>query len=145
MGKQGAKIEEFVPPPEPAQPLTPEESREKQKQQAQDAVKRMQARMEQRMKSGQPRRAGFSSSGWTGITMTQLAERLASLAGGPVVDETGLAGKYNAYVETWQASDDDPGQTVFDALALLGLKMAPRKQSVDYLIVDKIAKTPTAN
>jgi uncharacterized protein (TIGR03435 family) len=62
----------------------------------------------------------------------------------PVVDETGLTGKYSVVIETWSNSDV-PGGTVFDAVEKLGLKLEPRKVTVETVVVDQVSKTPTAN
>ena len=144
VGKRGTKLEEFVPPVPPAESSNPEESQEEQKEQAQERMKAIQAQMQERMRSG-PRMAGRSWSSWKGITATQWAEHLASMAGGPVEDETGLSGKYNIAIETWRATDDEPEHTVFDAVEELGLKLVPRKVPVDLLVIDKVSKTPTPN
>ena len=61
----------------------------------------------------------------------------------PVVDETGLTGKYSVAIETWNA--DAPGGTVFDAVEKLGLKLESRKVTVETVVVDQVSKTPTAN
>lgn len=147
VGKNGPKLEEFVapaPPPAPAEPLTPEETQERQKQQAEERMKAVQAQLQQQVRSG-AHKPGSSWASWKGITTTQFAERLSSRAGGPVVDETGLNGKYNFAIETWPATDDDPGQTIFEAIEKLGLRLAPRKTSVELLVIDKVSKTPAAN
>jgi uncharacterized protein (TIGR03435 family) len=61
-----------------------------------------------------------------------------------VVDETGLTGKYSVTIETWK-NTDVPGGTVFDAVEKLGLKLEPRKVTVETVVVDQVSKTPTAN
>lgn len=88
---------------------------------------------------------GESMAFMAGITTQELAGRLTSMAGGPVVDKTGLTGKYNVDIETWRATDDQPGQTVFEAVEKLGLKLERQKVTVDLLVIDKISKTPAAN
>ena len=62
-----------------------------------------------------------------------------------MVDETGLMGTYNVVIETRDATDDQPEQTVFDAVEMLGLKPERRKVRVDLLVIDKVSRTPTAN
>lgn len=135
VGKRGAKLEEFTPPDHP---LSLEEMQERQK-------KWMEERAKQQTPASGPPMAGRSRSSWTGITMTQLAQHLTSMAGEPVADETGLAGKYNAAIETWRATDDDPGQTVFQAIAKLGLELVRRRLPVEHLVIDKISRAPTGN
>ena len=61
-----------------------------------------------------------------------------------MVDETGLTGKYSVTIETWK-SPDVPGGAVFDAVEKLGLKLGPRKVTVETVVVDRVSKTPTAN
>jgi uncharacterized protein (TIGR03435 family) len=62
----------------------------------------------------------------------------------PVVDETGLTGQYSVKIRT-SANPDGSGDTVFDAVEKLGLKLEPRKVTVDTVVVDQVSKTPTAN
>ena len=143
-GKGGPRLEEFVPPAAPAEPLSPEESQEKRKQQMEDFKKAMQAQMQQRRASGMPI-AGREWFNWNGVTTAQMADRLARMAGGPVVDETRLTGRYKVEIETWRATDDDPGQTVFQAVERLGLKLVPRKVTVDLIVIDKASRTPSPN
>jgi len=142
VGKNGPKLEESAPPAAapPAEPLSPEETQAKQRQQAEERMKALRAQM----KSG-PRLPGHSSTSWDSVTMDRFADRLSYVAEGPVTDETGLTGKYKIRIETWRSTDDDPGQTVFQAVEKLGLKLVPRKISTETLVIDKVSKTPTAN
>jgi uncharacterized protein (TIGR03435 family) len=135
VGRRGAKLEEFTPPP---RPLTMEEMQARQQ-------KWMEERASKQGLASSPFVAGRSRSSWTGITMKELAGRLTAMVGEPVADETGLTGKYNAAIETWRATDDDPGQTVFQALPKLGLELVRRKVPVEQLVIDKISRTPTGN
>ena len=94
-----------------------------------------------------------------GITMQALVDRFgqAFQLGRPILDFTGLTGKYDADLD-WDANDlgsttgesakSDPGNapSVFTALQeQLGLKLEPRKAPVDVLVVDRIARTPKEN
>jgi len=80
----------------------------------------------------------------------------------PVVDKTGLTGKYDIRLSfddtTHQAGagpaadgaplDDTPsgGPSVSKAVEQqLGLKLQPAKDPIDVLVIDHIEKTPTAN
>ena len=74
----------------------------------------------------------------------RIGSRLVRFAEAPVVDKTGLTGKYSATIETWKNADV-PGGTVFDAVEKLGLKLEPRKVTVETVVVDQVSKTPTAN
>ena len=75
-----------------------------------------------------------------------LASILARPAGRPVVDETGIAGKYDvklAYAPADDANSDLP--SVFTAVQGLGLKLEPRKVPVKTLVVDHVNRVPTEN
>jgi uncharacterized protein (TIGR03435 family) len=87
---------------------------------------------------------GFATAGWNSITTEELAARLVGLTGEPVVDETDLTGKYSVKIETWKGSEV-PGGTVFDAVEKLGLKLEPRKVTVDTVVVDAVSKVATEN
>ncbi len=136
-GRQGAKLEPFEAP---AATLSKEEVAEQVKQQMQKMRENMQARM----RSGEPMGNGSYTS-WHGITTAELAGYLTPLAGGPVADETGLTGKYNVEIRTSQGTPDEPGITIFEAVEKLGLRLESRKVPVDLLVIDKIARTATAN
>jgi uncharacterized protein (TIGR03435 family) len=68
----------------------------------------------------------------------------------PIVDATGLNGKYDFMVQwSW---DEGPDAMSAAAAALvgavqsdLGLKLERKKGPVDVLIIDHIERTPTAN
>jgi uncharacterized protein (TIGR03435 family) len=91
-----------------------------------------------------------------GMTMDGFAaERLPRMAGRPVVDKTGLAGRFDFQLE-WALDNpelsgrggdapESAGPTIFAALQQqLGLKLEPAKGSVDILVVDHVEK-PTEN
>jgi len=74
---------------------------------------------------------------------------LSKETGKPVVDKTGLAGKYDFTLEfepAARAGKEDSGKpSVFTALEeQLGLKLVPAKEPVDVLVVDSIEQ-PAAN
>lgn len=92
-------------------------------------------------------------------TMKQLAQMLEgrlSIGGGtprPVVDATGLTGKYDIKL-TWSPQADNPpagkeapeGQSMLEALeSQLGLKIRPGTANLEVLVVDHIEKVPTDN
>jgi uncharacterized protein (TIGR03435 family) len=98
-----------------------------------------------------------------GITMAEFAGRaLAGYAGRPVIDQTGLTGRYDIHLEfvrdnmgagttylndvpTSVAPADTPGPSIFAALeGQLGLKLSPGKSPLDEIVVDH-AEKPTAN
>jgi uncharacterized protein (TIGR03435 family) len=97
-------------------------------------------------------------------TMDQLAAALGNLAGGPVVNETGLTGKYDFRLEFMidraagggrgggagtpreQAGPAEPGASLFDVLQTdLGLKLEPTKIPGFTLVIDHAEKAPAAN
>jgi uncharacterized protein (TIGR03435 family) len=83
-------------------------------------------------------------------SMEQLAAYVATLVERPVVDATGLKGKYD-FTLKWMNErllppNDDSGPKIFEALQTqLGLKLESTKRMVDILVVDHIEKTPTEN
>jgi uncharacterized protein (TIGR03435 family) len=97
---------------------------------------------------------GYSFKNWT---MSDFANSLSMMAavGRPVLDRTGLAGTYsfNAKLSDVpkEASGPDTndaalGNTVlYGALQDLGLKLKPRRDMVEFLVVDHADKTPVAN
>jgi len=145
VGKSGPKMEEAVPAKAELEPASPEDAKERQEARIKAMQDQMRQRMQERERSGGPPHPGMSTSNWTSITMSAFAEQLARMANGPVVDETGLTGKYKVSVQTWRGTDDDPEQTIFQAVEQLGLKLAPRKVSAEIIVVDKASKTPTEN
>jgi uncharacterized protein (TIGR03435 family) len=97
-------------------------------------------------------------------TMDALARRLGSLTGRPVVDETGLKGKFDlvmhwamdvpaptagAAVPSDVSGAEPPagaGPSIFAALqSQLGLKLEPAKGILDVLVVDHVEQAPTEN
>jgi len=94
---------------------------------------------------------------WTGVTMADLASRaLSRFVDRPIVDETGLVGRYNVHLEFVRDSapnatavpgvaPTDPGPMIFTALEQqLGLRLRPGKAPVDVIVVDHVEK-PSAN
>jgi len=140
IGKNGPKLKAAGPAADPPQPLSPEEQRAK----AQENLAAMMKRMQQNRQNGTPR-PGINTAHWDSVTTERFASALVRFVQAPVVDMTGLTGKYEINVETWRATDDDPGQTIFEAVEKLGLKLEPRKIKVETVVVDQVSKTPTAN
>jgi uncharacterized protein (TIGR03435 family) len=80
--------------------------------------------------------------------MTLLIQGLSTMTGHPVVDKTGLAGRYNIDLE-WAPDElggtNDAGPSIFTVLReKLGLKLMPIKAPIDVLVVDHIEK-PSPN
>lgn len=87
--------------------------------------------------------------------MSALARMLSLPTGAdrPVIDKTGLTGKYDFHLSYDMHSpgaapgpDDDPGMILFDAVQKqLGLKLVDAKAPFDFVIIDRGEKTPTEN
>jgi len=82
------------------------------------------------------------------LPLGYLASNLADLLGRPVVDKTGLAGKYSytlAYTPDDAPPADANGPSIFTALQeQLGLKLESTKGPVEFLVIDR-AEKPDAN
>jgi uncharacterized protein (TIGR03435 family) len=100
-----------------------------------------------------PPRNGASSMIIGPVTMIQLAGSLTSAAGRPVMNKTGLDGRYFCAVvfsplaaqSTGNASDSGP-LDIFQAVQQqLGLKLEPAKTPLDILVVDHAERVPTEN
>lgn len=89
-------------------------------------------------------------------TIAQICNFLGIQYARPVIDQTGLTGKYDYHLEFAPenappnaesvASSGDPAPTLLMAIQdQLGLKLEAKKLPVDIVIVDHIEKTPTEN
>jgi uncharacterized protein (TIGR03435 family) len=80
-------------------------------------------------------------------SMDQFAARLSGLIGQPVSNATGLNGAYEIRMQYSLAGlqVDDPSATIFDAVQELGVKLTPRKGTIEMLAIDHIEKAPTRN
>lgn len=91
-------------------------------------------------------------------TMAIVAEVLTHNADRPVLDRTGLDGEYDLTVDislrefrerlTGRAESGDSGPAtlnVFRSAQRLGLKLEPRKESLETIVIDHLEKTPTEN
>jgi uncharacterized protein (TIGR03435 family) len=75
-----------------------------------------------------------------GLTLPQLVSRLADYAGRPVVDRTGLAGKYGITLD-FGRTDGDDRPSIFTAVQeQLGLKLEAAKAPIEMLVIDHIEK-----
>jgi uncharacterized protein (TIGR03435 family) len=103
------------------------------------------------------------------MTLEQLTASIERFVDRPVVDQTGLNGYYRIALDLSMAdlmaaarafginpagasfpgspaagpADPGGGVSVFKSVEKMGLKLEPRKLSVDYLIIDHLEKTPT--
>jgi uncharacterized protein (TIGR03435 family) len=85
---------------------------------------------------------------YTKVSMAELATGLASGAGRPVIDKTGLTGSYSFSLE-WTLdgtpADVATGPSLFTAVEeQLGLKLEPAKAPTEMLVIDH-AEKPTEN
>lgn len=86
------------------------------------------------------------------VTMTDLAEKISEPLGRPVIDATGLKGRYDIHIDA-TAYMTSPGSQSMDVTALLfnalqqqlGVKLESRKDSPEILVIDSVEKTPTEN
>jgi uncharacterized protein (TIGR03435 family) len=83
----------------------------------------------------------------TNIEIGALASLLASPAGRPVQDQTGLRGKYTVKVQFAPAADAESTRpSIFTAVEEhLGLELKPARVPVPTLIIEHVNLTPTGN
>jgi uncharacterized protein (TIGR03435 family) len=81
-----------------------------------------------------------------GMSMAEFAEFLAGPLGVPVIDRTGLTGRFDFTVSAKFAQPDDTQGAIFDTLEdQLGLKLQREKSPVEMLVVDRADQKPTEN
>ncbi len=97
-----------------------------------------------------------------GLPSSDIASRLAGLLRRPVIDKTGLTGKYDFALEFtpdlsgialpagFSAQEgnnaSDPGTNIASAVEKqLGLKLTPTRGKLDVIVVDRAEKVPTEN
>lgn len=87
---------------------------------------------------------------FTGCPMERLADRLGNMIGGrPVLDKTGLTGKYNFQliaIPEYKSRKRSEGADIspMTAVGKLGLKLSPEKAQIEVIVVDHLVK-PTEN
>jgi len=106
------------------------------------------------------------------ITMAELAEGLSPMTDHPVIDMTGLTGKYEVTLDISMAdlmaaaraagvavpgapgggdpgkpadAASDPAGSIFNSVQTLGLKLEPRKSAMVTIVVEHVEKMPTEN
>ncbi len=90
------------------------------------------------------------------MPVSQMIDLLTPILGAPVIDKTGLAGKYDATVNLAKYAAEmqggsggappDPLTMIMSVLeGELGLKLEKQKTSLDVLVVDHVERTPTEN
>jgi uncharacterized protein (TIGR03435 family) len=78
------------------------------------------------------------------ISMATLAGVLTGLLGQTVVDQTGIAGKYDFHLPPVDPQNTDREAAVFDAMRRLGLNLKRGKGTVQTLVIDHVER-PTEN
>ena len=99
-------------------------------------------------------------------TMASLATTLTGLLGRPVVDKTGLTGRYDLVLEFSRyetagpkasggynepppmpppPAGAEPGQSIYSSIQQFGLKLDGQKLPIDVLVIDRVEKTPIEN
>lgn len=99
--------------------------------------------------------SGMFKAKASGVTVQQFCDLLSNPLQAPVLDETGLKGKFDAQVDMSPYIPQDPteikGPQDIAAIAvtalqeMLGLKLESKKAAVDLIVVDKAEKMPTEN
>ncbi len=99
------------------------------------------------------------------VTMRTLSETLSLFTNDPVIDQTGLQGRYDIDLVfipdnrlrmrggpgssgrglDAKTADSEPSGTVFDAVRDYGLKLESRKAPLMTIVVDHLEKIPSAN
>jgi uncharacterized protein (TIGR03435 family) len=97
------------------------------------------------------------------VNFASIVDSLSKFLDRPVVDQTGLTGRYNFTLEYSVAElknlvrasgadasmipdfGGDPSITIFTSVETLGLKLEARKSQVEVVVIDSIQKMPTAN
>ena len=85
------------------------------------------------------------------VAIAQMVEILSRAMRAPVIDKTGLTGKYDftvdfsGYISKDMREDDVPALAMSALPELLGLKLESKKSPVEMLIVDHMEKVPTEN
>ena len=85
-------------------------------------------------------------TGW-GMPISKLVEMLIGAVGAPVIDRTGLSGRYDFDLKfaSFEAPGDDTLPSIFAVLQeQLGLKLEAIKGPVEVLVIDR-AEKPTEN
>lgn len=101
--------------------------------------------------------------GFKGMSMTDLARQLTAAVGRPVIDRTGLRGRYEFTLEFSEAglqqladaftggpttAASDPGLglgSMVEAVQRLGLRLESARVPIDVLVIEKMSRTATSN
>jgi uncharacterized protein (TIGR03435 family) len=134
VGKNGPKLTESAPQDETV----------KDDQSPEDRVRAMTESLQKKMRTMTPT-PGMNRNTGRRYTSDKIAQMISRMVGSPVVDKTGLTGTYDITLETSPDRPDEPGVSIFQAVEGVGLKLVPRKVSVDTIVVDQVSKMPTPN
>jgi len=82
-------------------------------------------------------------------TLDQLASKLSNQLDAPVINATGLAGRYD-FAMYWAGRSvdgtDDPSPNLFSAVeSQLELRLEPKKAAVPIIVIDHVDRTPSGN
>jgi len=99
-------------------------------------------------------------------TMATLVNTLTGLLGRPVVNQTGLTGRYDFVLDFTRSETAgpkgtggynepprlpppmpgaEPGQSIYSSIQQLGLRLDGQKLPLDVIVIDSVNKTPTEN
>jgi uncharacterized protein (TIGR03435 family) len=91
---------------------------------------------------------GVRKLGGKALALSQLAFMLTNVTGAPVVDRTGILGRYNINLQYAPLLDrkpeDDALPDIFGAVQQLGLKLDAVKGDIEVVVIDK-AEMPSEN
>ncbi len=87
------------------------------------------------------------------VTMKALAAEISNPLNRPVIDETGLKGRYEIRIDATAYLQQGGGEGQIDVMSVLfnalqqqlGVKLESKKENVDILVIDHVEKTPTEN
>ena len=80
-----------------------------------------------------------------GVNISAFATMLARFIGKPVTNETNLHGDYDFRLNLTMADLKSDSPAVATALAQLGLNLEKRDTPTEYLVIEKVDRTPTPN
>jgi uncharacterized protein (TIGR03435 family) len=175
IGKGGLKIEESQPPAVPAEGAAPNPavtgSSSVSISQGKGGATVSDGAGKQQKMTPSPDGKSMRFEIW-GATLAELAEGLTPMVDHPIVDMTGLTGKYHVTLDISmqelmniaraagaavpadgggdaskpaELASDPGGSSLFTTIQALGLKLEPRKSPMTFIVVDSAEKTPTEN
>jgi len=83
------------------------------------------------------------------MTLASLSNLLSPHLTRPLLDKTGLTGKYDFFLdfdpENSATADDNTAPSLAANFLKLGLKLDARKSSIEFLVIDKVQRRPSDN